>query len=96
MHIVLVFLVTPSTPFHVSRFDLKKVGRIIKTVVEVQMLRQDLRDQRLDGLDKTWALEGLEHLSLVQLELKKIDPRFASSFKDNNHCHHQLHHQKDF
>ena len=55
---------------------MKKVGRLVKTVVEVQMLKQDLDDQRLDGLDKTWSLERLEHLSLVQLELKKIDPRY--------------------
>ena len=54
---------------------MKKVGKIVKTVVEVQMLRQDKAAQRLDGIDKTWALERLEHVSLVQLELKKIDAR---------------------
>ena len=58
-----------------DRFDLKKIGRLVKTVVEVQMLKQVMGEQRLDGLDKTWSLERLEHLSLVQLELKKIDPR---------------------
>ena len=54
---------------------MKTVGRLVKNVVEIQMMKQEQEVQRLDGIEKTWSLERLEHLSLVQLELKKIDPR---------------------
>ena len=54
---------------------MKNIARMVQNVVDLKMLRQDRSIQRLDGVDKTWSLQKLEHLSLVQLELKKVDPR---------------------